>query len=204
MKLKITYFVLSLLLSIPLLTNAVTLNSAKKFDGSFINGEVVRDIRKYQFDIRNMLLGKWQVDRRRVGTYEYEGNKYSVQELATLEQDVGNNQQLQLLLTQMQNDFMHISEPFEQDIRNAKSMLEMLVSQSNKLRNRKSSILNKWSECSANHERELFETHIQTIQDLKIFLIDVCNFLTDIVESCPKARKQYDGWRKTIAASASN
>ncbi len=171
------------------------------FDGSFIDGEVIRDIRKYQLDIRNMLLGKRQIDRTRVGTYEYEGNKYSVQELATLEQEVGNNQQFQLLLIQIQNDFMHISEPFEQAIRNAKSMLEMLVSQSNKLRNRENSILNKWSECSVNNERKLLETHIQTIQEFNIFLIDLCNFLTDIVESCPKARKQYDEWLKTVTAA---
>lgn len=185
----------------PSLTHTVILISAKKFDGSFINGEVIRDIRKYQFDIRNMLLGEWQVDRTRVGNYEYEGNKYSVQELATLEQEVGNHQQLQLLLTQMQTDFMHISEPFEQAIRNAKSILEILVTQSNKLRNRKDSILNKWSEYSVNNERELLETHIQTIQEFNIFLIDLCNFLTDIVESCPKARKQYDEWRKTVTTS---
>ena len=204
MKLKITYFAFSLLLSLPSITHAVTLNSAKKFDGSFINGEVIRDIRKYQFDIRKMLLGELQTDRTRCGKYMHEETKYSVSELAALEQEVENPQQLQLLLTQIMNDFIQISQPFEQDIQDAKPILVILVAQSNKLRKREDSLLNKWSECSAANERKLLETHLQTIPEFNIFLIDLCNFLTDLVESCPKAQTQYNQWRKAVAASASN
>ena len=209
MKLKITYFALSFLLSMPSLTHTFTLSSVKPLDGLFIDGEVIRDIRKYQFDIKKLLSGKLQTNRTRAGAYEYEGNKYSVQELAMLEQEVGNNQQLQILLTQMRDDFVQISKPFEQAIRNARPILKRLVKESilkrleesSKEREKKDSLLNKWSECSTANERELFERHLQTVQEFNIFLIDLYYFLTDIFESCPKARKQYDEWRKKVAAS---
>ncbi len=177
----------------PSFTYTFILKSAQPFDGTFINSNVIRDIRKYQFDIRSMLLGTLQNDRTRISKYTYKGKNHSIQELADIEKQMENDPQFKLLLTQMLADFEKISKPFEEQIQDARPILKQFVMQSNEIRNRKNSLLHKWSECSAANERELLEAHLQTIQEFNIFLTDLCNFLTDIVESCPKA---YSQWRK--------
>ncbi len=187
-----TYFVLSLLLSASF-TSAYHLESKllQGVDGYMMNGPTIAMIKRYQFESKRMLVGALQPDKIRVGTYMYQNQNYSVTQLSELEKEHSTNQELQNLLQEMIEDFERISLPFQQSVRSAKPIMETLILQSSKLRERGDSLLNKWADKSVIDDRVLFKEHMHTIKGFETFLIDLYNFLDDLVESCPKGLALY-------------
>ncbi|EKD48631.1 MAG: hypothetical protein ACD_64C00214G0001 [uncultured bacterium] len=204
----ITYFALSLLISIPcyLYGEIHTLKSdiLNAVDGIIIDGPTVALIKKYQLDSKHMLLGKLQPNGSRIGLYLYRNKNYSITELCQLEQEQGTDAELQKLLLQMRDDFERISGRFQNAVKNSKPVMVDLIIQSNHLRGRHNSLLNKWAHTSGTDDRILFDEHVHTIKDFEIFLIDIHNFLNDLVESCPKGQRLYVQWKNELLRKKSD
>lgn len=209
MKLNITFFALSLLFSIPsfVYAEAHTLKSEilKSVDGLIVDGPTIAMIKKYQIESISILLGKRQPNGRRVGLYTHDSKYYSATQLCELESNGKlNEKSVTSLLNQMRKDFERISAPFQQTVRSVKPMIAELILQSNHLRGRHSSLLNKWAHPSIVDDQALFDKHVHTIKEFETFLIDLHNFLNDLVESCPKGQKLYLQWKNELLKKQAN
>lgn len=156
-----------------------------------INGEVVALIKQYQNHIHALLRGK-KIGGREL-LYEYEGNYYTVQELRHIECERDLSQQLTIVRHKIITDFEHISQPFRKLITDygIKPLMADLIGESMIKRNRHDSLLYTWAKTDEKNEYELFTKHIKSIKDLEIFMIDLNNFLNDIVCNCPRGYAQY-------------
>ncbi len=195
-KLKFTV-ILSLTFAYPLCAEHITLNSLilTHADGRFpigINGEVVALIKQYQGHITTLLRGK-KTRFGYEGIFDFEGKKWTVQELRELESTRGINHHLATARHKVIEHFQHISQPFRQLIGEfgIKPLMAELIAESMAKRERPESLLYVWAKMDEQHEQELFDTHIKSMQDLEFFMIDLNNFLGDIVYNCPRGYAQY-------------
>ena len=196
MKKMVTIFAISLLLSTPSMSLTYALKSTilSTIDGlSFgIDGDTVAMIKQYQSQMRGILMGKLSANATRSGTYPYEGKQYSAQQLADLEEQLGSNPRFRKLLKQMRNDFEQISEPFKKIVLNVKSIMAILIEESCHTRKRMDSLLLTWAKTDQHDEYALFDANVKNSRDFAIFITDLYNFLGDLIESCPKARNQFN------------
>jgi hypothetical protein len=195
-KKSIRLFTLSLLFSYPTFSSAIALKAPilSTIDGlSFgIDGDTMAMMKQYQSQIRAILHGKLQANGTRQGWYQFEGSSYSVVQLHPLEEQYPHNPRFRKLLKQMRSDFEAISEPFKKIVGNVKSVMAILIDESCEVRKRRDNcLLSIWAHTDQMNEYELFDTHVKTTHDFAIFLTDLYNFLGDLVDSCPKARRQF-------------
>lgn len=197
MKKTTAYFVLSLLLSSTSISFTYKLDVPilEKIDGINIlglgiNGTTITMIKQYQSEIKKILVGELQKDGSRKGKYQYGDEKYSAQELQATEAEVGTNPRFRKMLKTMRTDFDEASKPFREIVSMAKGFMKFLIEESCKKRNRVDSLLNVWAH-SDQKDEVLFDTHVKNIRDFAIFTTDLYNFLSDLVESCPKAQAQF-------------
>jgi hypothetical protein len=66
-----------------------------------------------------------------------------------------------------------------------------LIEESMIKRNRRDSLLHVWSKMNEKDELDLFDKHIRSIKDLEFFMVDLNNFLGDILYNCPRGYAQY-------------
>ena len=116
MNLKL-FFSLSLLISTPLMQGSfMKLESpiVAQLDGLSIgiDDEVIALIKQYQGQIMTILAGKATLEGR-VGLYDFEGKKYTMQQLSILEHERGISQPLVSLRHQIRDEFEKISLPFQ-------------------------------------------------------------------------------------------
>jgi hypothetical protein len=190
-------FSIALLLSTPLYPAWVKLESPiiSSIDGLSIGitGESIAMIKQFQAAITKILLGERRGNGR-VGTYEFEGKKYNVQELRKLEAMHPDDPRFAMLLTQIRGDFETISQPFQAVLygEGTKTIMGFLIEESCMKRNRlPNSLLYIWAKNTEKDEYELFDIHVKSIKDFEMFLIDLNNFLGDLVFSCPIAYRQF-------------
>lgn len=170
------------------------------FDGSSIGitGNVIARIKKYQSKILDIIMGaKDHASGKRHGKYEFQGQLYSVQELAKLEESLSVKSEQQIAqftaaLKKIRHDFEFISIEFRPVIHGAKAIMSNLIEESCKERNRMDSLLLAWAQTQEKNEMELFDQNLKSIKSFEIFMIDLYNFLEDLVHSCPKAHKQFN------------
>lgn len=193
---KSGYLALFLLLSGPtyLKSAPIKLESGiiAKIDGLAIgiDGQTIALIKQYQSEIIAILLGKKSGDMR-IGKYEFDGKKRSLQELRQLETELGTSPKFVALRGQARNDFEKISEPFRKIVQGVKSFMSILIEESCKKRGRLDSLLYTWAKTDEKNEYELFDLHVKSIKDFELFLTDLNNFLGDLVHSCPRALGQF-------------
>ncbi len=202
---QVKIFALALLLSFPSISFCHSLKGPflpifnkyliDTIDGSKVDGETVGKIKKYQMDMRNILCGKLQQNKTHLGQYLYGDAKYSLSELARIEEEEGTSSTFATLLKKMRSDFEKISEPFRAIVKTVtvKAAMEVLIKESCALRGREEGdcLLLEWAKPGNKDEHKLFDHHIQNIAIFETFLIDLNNFLHDLIESCPKAQAQF-------------
>ena len=195
----ITTAVFSVLFVSPMLyANHIKLESEilEKVDGKSIGvtGESIALIKQYQSEIMKILLGeKTRSTNTRIGKYLFDDKKFSMQELSRLENEQGNDARFKTILRTIRDDFEKVSGPFQKILQDpgVKTVMGYLIEESCIKRNRLNSLLYIWSQAPNRNEYELFELHIKSIRDFEIFLIDLNNFLGDLVYSCPNAYAQF-------------
>lgn len=151
-----------------------------------INGEAIALIKQFQSQITKLLKGE-------LTPYEFEKKKHTIAELRQRENQQQNDWRFPILLQKIRADFEKISEPFHDVIQGAgvKAAMGFLIKESCSKRNRLDSLLYIWVTTDEKNEYELFDFHIKSITDVEIFLIDLHNFLGDLVFSCPRAHAQF-------------
>ena len=66
-----------------------------------------------------------------------------------------------------------------------------LIKESCKLRGCHHSFLLTWGSCPEGKELESIKTHLKTFHDFSQFNVDLINFLSDLIYSCPKGYAQF-------------
>lgn len=167
-------------------------------DGIFITGELVGAVFKIARDIQSMQLGR-RVQQGRVGMYQFEGAQHCIRTLAQIEKTCTKNSQriLQLnqLLATMKQDFNNIVSPFLELARGAKGPMTLVISDWCDKRNCPKSLLLNWSS-SDDDEMVAFDKSVTSFVLFDDFCTDLVTFLGDLINSCPKARAQFEQLKK--------
>lgn len=162
-------------------------------DGHFINNKTLELIFKACLNIQDIQLGDRNPNDRktRTGRYQYRKQRCSVVELADLEENFVGDPELNEVLARVKLDFENSVAKFIEQASGVKQMLVQLIKESCERRNRKNSLLLTWAEAPEGHETIIFNSDIQSFKEFNLFCQDLLNYLGDLVESCPKARKQF-------------
>lgn len=163
-------------------------------DGRFpigINGDVIALIKQYQGKMAMLLYGK-KTATGYEGIFEFEGKKYTIQELIMLENERGT-QALYEVRQEVIKKYEEISQPFRMLIKvyGIKSLMGDLIEESVIKRNRADSLLYVWAKTEEKNELEILHKNIHAVKDIELFMIDLNNFLGDIVYNCPRGYAQY-------------
>lgn len=199
----------------------VTLESSvlRLVDGTFINADTIECMRKFQRYIGALLFGDQSSDGTRTGRYEYNGKKYGVHALAQIEQELAaqqpvgtpatqipagtpqpapsadniitQHQQLLAALQEAKNDFIKLSEEFKSLAQGAKQTMVKLIEESCVKRGRPDSLFLTLAKAKDDNETTTFDMHVVSFATLESVCIDLLNFLTDLIHSCPKANMQF-------------
>ena len=137
-----------------------------------------------------------KINNQLVGDYPYNNQKYSIHELSLLEKQGINSANLEPILTQAKYDFVSITQAFIKDIKAAKKLILSLMNEFCERRNRPNSLILSWAKTNGGNEAQIFNQVITDFQTYDIFLDDLTLFLKDLINSCPKARQQYQEWTK--------
>lgn len=156
-----------------------------------IDGETIALMKQYDGQLLNMLIGKRDATGKRVGLYEYQGQMHTMLELVAIEQKNGQNDALRAILKQARKDFEDMSTRFRIVAQGTKKFMALLIEESCKKRGRLNSVLNIWGKSDEAKEEDLFDIHVHTLGDLATFLTDLHHFLNDLMNSCPKAQRQF-------------
>ena len=201
---------LFVVLTVHPLEKYITLESSviKIADGTFINADKIEFIRKFCRKLRSFLFGDQLPNNQRKGKYFFHGKWHSVESLARIEQELtvmlpqeqDNNKKveiedclaaLQELLTHAKADFIVQSNEFIESGRGAKNITVILIQEDCQKRNIPDSLLLDWAKTKEGQESTMFERQITSFDKYYHFLIDLVNFLSDLVHSCPKAEVQF-------------
>ncbi len=169
----------------------------KTIDGKTlgVNVDSISMIKKYQSNILKMITGQTNKEPNKY-RYSFDSKYYTLQELSSHEKTIENSissaqkKQIRQLISRMKKDVEGFSKEFEQLSKDAKPVMRTLIEESCTKRNRQNSLLLIWAQ-SNESEDVLYDKHIHTIQTVETFLIDIYNFLSDMVQSCPIALKQF-------------
>lgn len=137
-----------------------------------------------------------KVGTKITGNYTYNNQKYSIHQLGELESALDNPKILKLQLAQAKHDFIEITQAFVKDIRTAKKLILSLMVEFCERRNRPDSLILSWAKTNGGNEEHVFDQVITSFKVYDIFLSDLTLFLKDLINSCPKARQQYQEWQK--------
>ncbi len=186
------YLALALLISVPIAQHAseVVLETST-IAAVGINGETIALMKQYDGQLLNELIGKRDASGKRVGLYEYQGKIHTILELVAIEQRDGQNDELRAILKQARKNFENMSTKFRAVAQGTKKFMSILIEESCKKRNRINSILNIWGSTDQAKEEELFDVHVLNLGNLATFHTDLHNFLNDLMNSCPKAQRQF-------------
>ncbi|MCL4380431.1 hypothetical protein M1466_03025 [Candidatus Dependentiae bacterium] len=157
-----------------------------------LDWKAMRDMFKVRLKVNERLHGKLDVEtKKRIGVIEYDGNHYSIAQLAQLEREKQLSQeQLELLLTTAKKDFLDTVNPFMAKMHRTKTLVMELMKESCQIRNIPDSFLLSWTKTNGN-ENEVFHAGIKSFAALEKFCIELNNFLGDLIHSCPKALHEY-------------
>ncbi|HXW85774.1 MAG TPA: hypothetical protein VEK38_00375 [Candidatus Bathyarchaeia archaeon] len=169
----------------------VTLTSdiLKIADGTFIDADVIEFMYKLRIKMISLIVGEMH-NGKRVGRYEFEGNRYSVQDFVVSEY-VHPYMRSQEMLEVVKYDFVRIIKEFLKSARDAKKVLFRLIEEDCVKRNRPDSLLLDWICEKEGDEEQVFLSRVKTFATFYQFSIDLMYFLLDLMHSCPKAYEQF-------------
>ena len=165
--------------------------------GMGINGERIGSILQVRREVRKIQFGAPCKEGGFVGLYEFEDKKYGVKELAGIEHvmqveaNYDGLQKLNPVLKLSKEDFIKWVMQFLGESRGAKLQMFMLIEESCGKRKRYDSLLLRWASAPEGEEERQFRKDIANFQVFDVFCTDLVNFLEDLMNSCPKAKAQF-------------
>lgn len=128
------------------------------------------------------------------GPYNWHGKAIGTIELAKIESattDETTKAELHKLLEFVKDDFANFNRPFISQIQGVKDKILEVMRDSCEKRQIKNSFLLQWADTREGEEETQFRRNIQSLHDMDALLEELCNFLFDLVNSCPKGLAQY-------------
>lgn len=117
--------------------------------------------------------------------FEDEINSYTPEEAAHIRAE------LHALLERIKQEYLAATLPFMDQAHGVKSFMLKLIKESCKKRGRMQSFLLDWGKTREDEEVKKFNENITSLQRLDTFCTDLVNFIEDVINSCPKAWKQF-------------
>ena len=167
-------------------------------DGFPIDGRTLFDCAYLIKKMREISYGKItnQQTKEREGLYLFRSKKYGLDQLAELEKQYAKDQQaqqeLRVVLAQVKKDFCILNLPFLDKIKAHKTPIMKLMLESCTKRSIPNSFMLRWADTPSGKEDESFNSSMTSFGELSKFIHELCNFMSDLFGSCPKARRQYD------------
>jgi len=166
----------------------------KSLDGvsPAFDGKTILDIAHLKVKFTNMNIGQLnRTTNERVGLYSFNGKKCSIAELAEIEKQKPNNPELNVILENIKVEFIKLNEKFIKQVQTFKGMVLTLMRESCQKRHIPHSFMLTCADTQAGQEEESFKRNMTSFVKLNHFLNDLCGFLQDIYDSCPKGRQQF-------------
>lgn len=170
-----------------------------------INEKTVAMIIHLSSIVKKMLNGFLDENGTRIGSYNLEQKPLWVKALIEIEQHQLNDSQgensilykeLKELLEKVKRDYIDVMRPFLDDARGAKHQMVMLITEWAEKAGRHATSLLEWASTEENAEIDMFMKRIQTFAQFDAFCEDLLAFFKVLVNSCPKAREQYQRMRE--------
>lgn len=165
-----------------------------------VNGTTVGMIMRLRLDLNKRRLGKTSAAQKAVGSYDFEGKKYTMAELVDIEKKLvqsnsaADQQRLKALrvtLTKVIEDFVELTKPFLADARGAKGQMIVLITEWAHKAHRSNSHLLEWANVEEGKEASTIHQKLTTITLFEQFVDDLLYFLETLLRSCPKACAQF-------------
>jgi len=172
---------------------------------------------KVRRDIRRNLFGEKDEFGNCVGSYEYQGQMYTISQLGKFEnqyemeylekkEQVQGDQEalarieneydkkcaeLREVLEEAKEDFLVIAHQYLEALQGAKKALLGLIQESCNKRGVKGCLLLEWGRAAEGTEDNLIRGKIVSFKDFEKFCNDLCNCIGDIARSCPKSKSRF-------------
>ena len=166
-----------------------------------IDANKVGSIMRLRLELNKRRFGKTSAGI--IGFYTFEGKKYTLQELAELEDQLMRSnsatdqkrlEALHAYLEEMKSEFIELVKPLLLDARGAKSQMVILISEWSQKAHRHGSLLLEWATTKEGDEAVLSNPVYRRILTLKTFdqfCHDLTYFLETLLRNCPKACAQF-------------
>ena len=188
----------------------VTLTSEilKIVDGTIIDGKDIVQLIRIRIDLRKRLLGAG-LSENELKNCVYNGNHYTVKEMAVIEQKLREKGALQgdtylamgNSLSVAKRAFLEdIALPILDSLRRAKKYTILLIQESCEKHNRNNSVLLEWAKTDDEHEIEVFLNKVDSFKTLGLFCLDLIHLIGDIIHSCPAAYHQFEEMKQNYYA----
>lgn len=170
----------------------VILDSAiiRTADGHFITYDdigIMLQLREY---LRTILYGTKDSHGTIVGPYTFDNTAHSLRSLTILEKKLDANLRNKWL-KEVRDAFKERTKDTKKRAEGTKTQQYMYIKESCRLHNRTNSVLLLWAQAPEGKEDDAIDTYVLSFYDMAKFVIDLMNFLDDMISSCPKAKKQF-------------
>jgi len=170
----------------------VILDSAilRTADGHFITHDdigIMLQLREY---LRTILYGTKDKNGILTGPYFFDNTPHCLRTLTYLEKKLDNIIR-DTWLTQIRNAFKKRTKDTQKRSEGTKTQQSMYIKESCNLHRRPNSILILWAQAPEGQEDDAIDKYVTSFYDMTKFVLDLMNFLDDMVSSCPKAKKLF-------------
>lgn len=143
----------------------------------------------YNFD-QPMSLKEGNKRPGRIGLIPFKDEYLTIEELAKIEAEGTDPDEVQKSLITARIYFDKLSEDYVARIQIAKEYMVKLIDQWSVLRHSPNTLLLNWSKLDCT-ERESMHASLTSFKILHVFLGDLLLFLADLMHNCPKSLKKY-------------
>ncbi len=159
-------------------------------DGHFITYDDVGIMLQLREYLRTMLYGTKDKSGILVGPYIFDDIPHCLRTLTLLEKKLDATVR-DAWLTQVRDAFKERTQDTKKRAEGTKTQQYMYIKESCRLHNRPNSILLLWAQAPEGQEDDAIDIHVRNFYDMAKFVLDLKDFLEDMVSSCPKAKKQF-------------
>lgn len=170
-----------------MIIDSATLRAA---DGHFVTYDdigIMLQLREY---LRTVLYGTKNADGALSGPYFFDNTPHCLRTLVQMEKNLESATR-DAWLAEVRNAFNEHTKDTKKRAEGSKTQQYVYIKRSCELHNRLNSVLLLWAQAPEGQEDDAIDTHVHTFYDMAQFVVDLMNFLDDMVSSCPRAKKQF-------------
>jgi len=163
-----------------------------------INGHEIRKLIFIMREVEKLMYGVVVDTATKVkrGQYLFKDMHHCIASLAELEIEnlelsPAERTEFKRLLNTVIDDFIRIATPFVEQARGVKSITLGFMKEWAEKHDAESSLLLNWAKEKDGHEFDTFKRDINSFDKLYNFCQDLNSFLSDLIQSCPRAWEQF-------------